>query len=525
MKRYLNKTMKMLAVLVATLFFTVGCSDLFNNPLQDKETGEDLTLLLLDLNFFDTKLILKFEDFDTGDLLVGESISTIMVGAEADQFVTVFGEKKNEHTTSSGILELYLDPAYTFTDTPIELEIMAFSDPLRTSSPTSIEINEAGEQIVIVRMIDWSKSASVLKSAMTNVTIDVDQEGGTVREKNLEEASGANGYINLVEYFYIAPNDRYASSRAAYKNAYDSWMISYHRTGWQSFLDAAYTWLTLLNALPAPPATPDVILTATSISLDENTLEYWGFSNDIGKEITLKVGEKNHTTYKRSSISKCDNGLTIKVNAPDLPNGDKTSNSSFKYKITFSDNSTLNGQIGGSFDNLSTTGRKISPIYYPTADSKVSITLTENSQYTLEQATQNLDSPCGEVTFIAKKKPNLVDYKFLVTYSCDIAGLAYSGIGLFKNLSKGTQPEIFSLSTGGFSLKFEKGDRYEITVIIDNVPYSMTIDTNNIQGSLEGQSIDGNRIRKVTVNGSDDVGYNVKIDVVLTGDLCQKISG
>lgn len=524
MKRKIFKPIQIVVLLIATLFTTNSCSDVMNNPLKDKETGEDLTLLLLDLNFFDTKLILRFEDFDTGDLLVGQAITTSIVGLEADRFVTVFGEKKDEHTTSSGILELYLDPAYKFTETPIELEVLSFSNPLWLSQPTSIEISEAGEVTVIVKMIDWSKSAPVLKSAMAGVTISVNQQGGTVKEKNLNDAAGGNGYINLIEYFNVALGDPNAAMRSQYKYMYDLYLDLYNQYGNQSLLIMANIWLNKLNALPAPPTTPDVKLTATGISLDENTVEYWGFANNKGKEVTLKVGEKIHTTYKRNNLSKCPSGLTIKVNAPELTAGDLTSSSSFNYTITFSDGNTKSGAVSGSFKNLSENGSKIEPLYYPTG-SRVTVTLTGNSQYEFETPIQSNLDPCGVVTFVAKKKINLVQYNFSVTYSCAVAGLTYTGSGLFKNISKGTQPELFSLSTGGFSLRMVKGDTYELTVLIDNEPYSMNVETNNIKGSLEGKSFDGNTIKSVIVTGNDADGYIVTIDVGLTDEICGKITG
>ena len=54
------KSVKVIAIILAALFVNNSCSNLFDNPLKDKDTDEEITLILLDLNFFDTKLNFYF---------------------------------------------------------------------------------------------------------------------------------------------------------------------------------------------------------------------------------------------------------------------------------------------------------------------------------------------------------------------------------------------------------------------------------------------------------------------------------
>ena len=337
--------------------------------------------------------------------------------------------------------------------------------------------------------------------------------------------------IPFLKQYYYRNSDPYSGRRATYKRLYDIYMGYYEKfksineSRANFYLSIAQSWQDKLNALPAPPSFPDVNLTATSISLDEKTLEYWGFDNNRGKQITLKGGETAFTTYKQNGLSKCTSGLTIKVTSPDVSSDDKTSSSSFNYTINYSDGTATTGAISGSFHNLKTTGNKVEPINYPTNNPQVTVTLQENSQFTFEQASQTLSSPCGEVTFVAKKKQNLVNYNFVITYTCSVAGLSYSGTGLFQNTTKGTEKETFSLSAGGFSLNLIRGDQYQLSVIIDNDAYSLNIDTNDIYGSLLDQSLDGNRVVAVSVTGNDASGYKVQIIVRITDELCNKING
>ena len=525
MKRKILNLFQIVAI-TAMAFTSNSCSDLLNDPLKDKNTGEDINLLLVDLNFFDTKIILKFQDFDTGELLTGQNITAAVVGNNADKFVNLFGEKKEMYETSSGIMELYLDPSYTFTGTPIQLDVFAYSEPDYLSEPTSFEISEAGERTIVVKMIDWSKSAPVLKSAMADATINVEIENNdeNIKTKPIPGID-ANGYTKVVQYNYRIPYDEYASTRSTYKtisdrykkyaddNAENPSLASY-------YLSTSNRFLKLYNALPAPPTTPDVKLTATNISVDEKTLDYWGFDNNKGKEVTLKGGEAAYTTYK-SNLEKCESGLTIKISCPDLDAGDKTSSADFKYKIEFSDGTELNGEIGGTFSDLSTTGAKIEPIYYP-ANSKITVTLEENPQYTFDTPSQTNLDPCGVATFVAKKKTGFTTFKFSTSYSClsSSVALKYTGKGYVKNKTKNTGEEFFDLVAGQFTLNLIKGDQYELTVIIDSKAYSMNLDTNNILGSTVSDS----NISSFSISPDTEGENSYKLDLKLNNDdLCSKL--
>lgn len=86
-----------------------GCSSYLDNPLKDKETGEDINLLVLDFNFFDTHISVKLNDAKDGSLV--SSPATIQfTGDNGDDIVTFTGEKRPEFSTSHGQLEVTVDP-------------------------------------------------------------------------------------------------------------------------------------------------------------------------------------------------------------------------------------------------------------------------------------------------------------------------------------------------------------------------------------------------------------------------------
>lgn len=503
MKRKILNLFQILAI-TAMAFTGNSCSDLLNDPLKDKETGEDINLLLVDLNFFDTKVTLKFEDIETGELLTGTEITAGLKGDKADSWVNIFGEKSEAFTTSSGIMEFYLDPSITPENSPLELEAVALARPLWTSAPTSFEITSSGERIIVVRMIDWANSASTKSAKLSNdnnVNINVTiSPWEDTREYDISIYQNKDGEYNLVK--------EYLTDRESQPTFDLMRCMLFHE---------------MCDNTPLAPATFNC--TANSISgIDEKQVSFWGFKETNSKNTIVGSGTTLTTAYKLN-LAKCDNGLTVKVNCPDLETGDNTSSADFKYTIEFSDGTSKKGEIGGTFSSLSTKGAKIEPIYY-TANSKITVTLEDNSQYTFETPSQTNLDPCGVVTFVAKKKTGLVTYNFNTTYKCSggAVGLTYTGTGLFKNYTKDTKEETFKLTAGGFTLNLIKGDKYEISAVIDNVLRKFDLDTNNLPG-LKGQSKNGNTITEVDISGNETTGYTINITATLSDDVCSQING
>mgnify|MGYP001765641619 CR=1 FL=1 len=59
-------------ILISVVLFT-ACEDYFVNPLKDKETGEDINLLIIDLNFFKTRMTYHLKDAKTGETIQADA--------------------------------------------------------------------------------------------------------------------------------------------------------------------------------------------------------------------------------------------------------------------------------------------------------------------------------------------------------------------------------------------------------------------------------------------------------------------
>lgn len=123
--------------------FVSGCSEMLDNPLKDKDTGEDINLLIVDFNFFDIRMTYKLLDVSTGETVENEA-TIWFTGENADDVVTYAGEKESEHITSLGQLELTIDPnVEASASSPISFTVHVEADGYQDFSQT-IQISSEG---------------------------------------------------------------------------------------------------------------------------------------------------------------------------------------------------------------------------------------------------------------------------------------------------------------------------------------------------------------------------------------------
>jgi len=103
------KTNLIAAIGIMMVLLFAACDDYFTNPLKDKETGEDINLLIVDFNFFKTRMTYKITDAKTGEIINAEA-KIKFTGKNANDIVTYAGEKNQEYSSSVGQLELTTDP-------------------------------------------------------------------------------------------------------------------------------------------------------------------------------------------------------------------------------------------------------------------------------------------------------------------------------------------------------------------------------------------------------------------------------
>jgi hypothetical protein len=115
-----------------------ACEDYFVNPLKDKETGEDINLLIFDFNFFKTRMTYHLKDAKTGEVITAES-KVSFSGKNAGDIVNYSGEKNQNYQTTQGQLELTADPNVTISaanpfEFAITVEAPGYNKLVRTIS-------------------------------------------------------------------------------------------------------------------------------------------------------------------------------------------------------------------------------------------------------------------------------------------------------------------------------------------------------------------------------------------------------
>lgn len=123
MKNTIQKHLNRTAILALIIILLGGCKDYFENPLKDKETGEDINLLILDFNFFNSRMTFKLFDAEDSSLITLPA-DIRFSGKNGDDIVTFSGEKKPVHSTTQSQIELTIDPnVIIVTNSPFEFAI------------------------------------------------------------------------------------------------------------------------------------------------------------------------------------------------------------------------------------------------------------------------------------------------------------------------------------------------------------------------------------------------------------------
>jgi hypothetical protein len=459
--------------LIAILFLVSGiaCKDLFKNPLKDKETGEDVTLLLLDRNFITTKISVRVEDLATQQV-ISEPVEIRFTGNDSDNLITFGGNKKTTFTTSSGFVEVGYDPNQTVNaQNPIELTVVA-SNANYISAPLFVSYTSEGIKDLTIKMYMKSK----LKSA---------------KIAGFDEPFGIsyNGQLQSSGLHFIADLSSSPTGTAwEYKNLYSATVAG--NLGCSNLKDAisysdfgAYFYSPNEGTSVMPPATPV-------------------------KTANLQSGDYIYSAVLRSGVSKCSNGLTIHVSRP---NGEAGSGV-FNYLITFSNGKTMSGKVSCTFpsDNV------IEPIYYSTSNPAVKVELFGDLQYDLSQAV-NLTSPCdGKANFTATPKSGLKTYKLITRYSCpnSSVGMGLSVIGEFRKKGSTDVWTSFKFIEGICILQLVGGQDYEFRVNIDSdyYYYELPTDPDKVKSFIENDKSADFKFRNLAINVTES-------EVLITTDV------
>lgn len=126
----------MAGFLLLISFILTSCEDTFRNPMKDKETGEDINLLIVDFNFFKTHLTINLLDANTQERIsVPGTIS--FSGKNGNDIVNYSGNRKSVYQLTEGQLELTADPnVKPSSSQPFEFSVSASAGGYNSLSKT-----------------------------------------------------------------------------------------------------------------------------------------------------------------------------------------------------------------------------------------------------------------------------------------------------------------------------------------------------------------------------------------------------
>lgn len=471
------------AVAASLIFFiSLGGCNYFSNPLIDEETGESIKLLVVDLNFINTKLALHLQDMETGEYISSEEIEIFFIGDDADNVITFTGTKPEKFTTSSGFLEVGIDPNIAVSkENPIELTVVAVGDNY-VSAPMALFYSTEGSKDVIIKLINIG-----MKSGSTGAysePYDI-KYGGVLNSDQLDFKGDISTTSTGTAYDYINLYRTLSAGTLICDNISDPVI----------FADYGIYYLGLVPGQRLVP--PDVPT----------------------KNVALGTSDMVYTSVLRSGVEKCENGLTIKIAESEGNDG----SASFNYLITYSDGTTDAGIVSGTFP----IELLIDNIYYPSSDPAVSIEVFEDAQYDISTPV-SLSSACGtEANFTATIKSNLKTYKYIIRYTCpdNAIAIALSIRGEFRKAGTTGDWTAFEFVEGITELQLEADEDYDFRINIDgeSYEYSLPTDPDKFQEFLDDNQ--NEEFYSITSLEITETASQVTIEAVvqLSGDVCDII--
>lgn len=481
----LSKTKYRLITAVGIIILVSGmmaCKDMFKDPLKDKETGDDITVLLMDRNFITTKLVIRLEDLSSQQVVSNEPVEVRFSGADAANLITFGGNKQTVFTTSTGFVEVGYDPNMVInTQNPLELTVVA-SGANYISAPQFVSYTSEGIKDLTIKMYQKSTLKSA-KIGSFDEPFDL-SFNGQIQSPNLIFIADASGSPTGTAWEYRNLYSAKTSGTILCSNLKDN--IAYSDFG-------AYYFNPSGGASLMPPSTPV-------------------------KSAGLQSGDFAYSAVLRSGMTKCTNGLAIQVDRAGAAPGTGV----FDYLITFSNGKTMSGKISCTFPS----NNLIEQIYYPTSNSAVKVELFGDMQYDISPSV-NLSSPCGmTASFTATPKNGLKTYKLITRYSCpnSSVGMGLSVIGEFRKKGTTDRWTSFKFIEGICVLQLVANADYEFRVNIDSDYYTYFLPTNpdKVKTYIQDNTSTDFKFRNLTIN-TTDTEVSITTDVEFSQVVCDII--
>ncbi len=450
MKRTSNNTLKTISIF-ALLIIMGACSDLLNNPLKDKKTGEEITLLLLDMNIFETRFSFHFVDSETGEYIDNKTIQVFFEGKSAEHIINYEGEKNKSYTVTNGRLNLTFDPNIEVSEeNPIDFTVYTnVSDFSYDAFPTQVYFTKTGNIDKDIQMINFNKSQNtVLKSASIS--------------------PGNEPFDVLFNFSKIKTENDPVWQMATFTKTQDN-----------------KTYYSIFRSLFPPNGT----LASRNFSLAENNYENWGLEgmlyygttvnsfNLTNENVTLTDSPNIAKAYSATQIKNlthCTSGINITVN-----NSSKNTGSAvFRYKLYIDDVLVAYQRVSGNkMPFTSNTGA----FYYPNDAQKAYIKFYGDTQYNIEPEQVNLSSICGQnVEITASAKDGLVPHKIIVQFKCpgNPVAMAPSINGQYRKKNSDDSWTYFKFTEGTTTVMLTPDKTYTFKAQLTDTEAEFDIPTN-----------------------------------------------
>jgi len=482
MKFKINNRNLTLALTLVLILGLTDCADMFKDPLTDKNTGDRVTLLLLDRNFIKTKLSIRVQDVATNEDISQEEVEIRFMGAGAANLITFAGYKQSVYNTGSGYIEVGVDPNIPINgQNPLELTVIAVS-PNYISAPQFVSYTTEGVKNIKISMVKKIVGKSFASGPFSEPYDLV--YNGNLHSSQLTFQSDISSLPTGTAWKYINMYGTTASGTLICNNLSDA--ILYEDYG-------AYFYSMVSGSGLVPPALP-----TKNVALQNTDIVYSGIL--------------------RSGMARCDQGLFINTSRTD----GKAGTAVFDYVITFSDGQTKTGQITVTFPS----SNLIEPLYYPASNPAVTVQLTGDSQYDLSGAV-TLTSACGAVaSFTATPKSTLKTYKFITRYSCPDSpvGMGLSIVGEFRKTGSSGAWTSFEFIEGISELLLEPNVDYDFRVNIDGEFYSYTVptDVSKVEAFLRERQNEKYTIKSLVITSTETL-ETIDADIEFAEGICDAI--
>lgn len=457
MKNKFLLTLKVATILLSALLLTNSCSDMFSNPLKDKKTGEDLKLLLVDLNFFDSKFNFTFVDSETGNLIEDKTIDVYFSGKDAENLVDYNGDKANMYSVTDGRLALALDPNVEVSSSnPTDFTVFVdVPDNSYDGYPVEESYNSNGEYDIVVKLFKIGPS---VKKAMINPGT----EPFSVKYNNALILKDNDPVWSFTDYVSTSNGKTYYGIYKAYNTSASGTLLADGFTGDESL----YSNWGLEGNYFLSGQTTEFDLTHSDVSVPANVSVF-----------------KAYSATQRNDMGKCADGLNIEVSEKNNMAG----TAKFNYQLIIDNEVVKSGKIGGSSMPFTVnTG----VFYYPGDATSATLVIDDDPQFSIAPHETTLSDFCGgTVKVTATPKSGLTPYKIITTFVCpdNSIGITPSISGRYKIKGSDDPWAEFVFDEGIATLNLVPGETYTMDAKMgeDTYTFDFPTDESKVDGVVQ----------------------------------------